>query len=118
MNAGPLSDIRVLEMGQLIAGPFCGQLLGDFGAEVIKVEDPAGGDPLRRWGRMKDGQSLWWPSLARNKRSVTLDLRQREGQAIARDLAAKCDVMVENFRPGALGAGVWAGTCCRPRTRG
>jgi formyl-CoA transferase len=97
-----LSDIRVLELGQLIAGPFCGQLLGDFGAEVIKVEDPNGGDPLRRWGRVKNGQSLWWPALARNKRSVTLDLRQPEGQAVARDLAARCDVLIENFRPGAL----------------
>jgi crotonobetainyl-CoA:carnitine CoA-transferase CaiB-like acyl-CoA transferase len=102
MTEGALSDIRVLEMGQLIAGPFCGQLLGDFGAEVIKVEDPKGGDPLRTWGRMKDGQSLWWPALARNKRSVTLNLREPEGQALARDLASRCDVLIENFRPGAM----------------
>ena len=102
MTEAALSDITVLETGQLIAGPFCGQMLGDFGATVIKVEDPRGGDPLRRWGRMKDGLSMWWPTLARNKRSVTLNLRDPEGQAIAREMADKADVMIENFRPGTV----------------
>ena len=101
--SGPLSDIRVVEMGTLLAGPFCGQLLGDFGAEVIKVEDPAKGDPMRVWGREKPhGQSLWWPVIARNKKSVTLNLREAEGQAIARALATKADILTENFRPGTL----------------
>ena len=77
----PLSDLRVVELGQLIAGPFCGQLLGDFGAEVIKVEDPRAGDPMRQWGREKPhGTSLWWPVLARNKKSVTADLRDPRGR--------------------------------------
>jgi formyl-CoA transferase len=100
---GPLTGLRVVEMGQLIAGPFCAQLLGDFGAEVIKVEAPGQGDPMRQWGQQKkDGHSLWWPVIARNKKSVTLDLRRPEGQAIARDLIATADVLVENFRPGTL----------------
>ncbi|GLZ08099.1 succinyl-CoA--D-citramalate CoA-transferase [Actinomadura sp. NBRC 104412] len=99
----PLGDLRVVEMGQLLAGPFCGQLLGDFGAEVIKVEPPGTGDPMREWGREKPhGKSLWWPILARNKKSVTLDLRGSEGQALARRLLAHADVLVENFRPGTL----------------
>ena len=101
--AGPLADLRVVEMGQLLAGPFCGQLLGDFGAEVIKLEDPGKGDPMRQWGREKPhGQSLWWPVVARNKKSVTCDLRSREGQDLARRLVATADVLVENFRPGTL----------------
>lgn len=100
---GPLSDIRVVEMGQLIAGPFCGQLLADFGAEVIKLEPPGVGDPMRIWGREKaHGKSLWWPVLARNKKSVTLDLRQPEGQELARRLIATADIVIENFRPGTL----------------
>lgn len=99
----PLDDLRVIELGQLLAGPFCGQLLGDFGADVIKVEDPGKGDPMREWGREKPyGKSLWWPVVARNKRSVTVDLRTSEGQQIVRDLAAKADVLIENFRPGTL----------------
>jgi len=99
----PLSDLRVIEMGQLLAGPFCGQLLGDFGAEVIKVEPPGAGDPMRQWGREKPhGKSLWWPILARNKKSVTLDLRSSAGQDLARRLIATADVLVENFRPGTL----------------
>lgn len=99
----PLGDVRVVEMGQLIAGPFCGQLLGDFGAEVVKVEPPGSGDPMRDWGREKPhGRSLWWPVLARNKKSVTLNLRTAEGQALARRLLAEADVLVENFRPGTL----------------
>lgn len=99
----PLDDLRVVELGTLLAGPFCGQLLGDFGADVIKVEDPRTGDPMRQWGREKPhGRSLWWPVVARNKRSVTLDLRQDEGQELARRLIATADVLVENFRPGTL----------------
>ncbi|WP_240432653.1 CaiB/BaiF CoA transferase family protein [Rubrobacter indicoceani] len=90
-------------MGSLLAGPFCGQLLGDFGAEVIKVEPPGKGDPMRVWGRhRKEGRTLWWPVIARNKKSVTLNLREREGQDLARRLIEKADVLVENFRPGTM----------------
>ncbi len=100
---GALSDLRVVEMGQLLAGPFCGQLLADFGADVIKIEPPGQGDPMREWGREKSGgRSLWWPVVARGKRSVTLNLRESEGQDIARRLIAEADVLVENFRPGTL----------------
>jgi formyl-CoA transferase len=100
---GPLADLTVVEMGTLIAGPFCGQILGDFGAEVIKIEDPRAGDPMRQWGRtLPKGLSPWWPVIARNKKSVTLNLRTPEGQELARALIAKADVVVENFRPGAL----------------
>jgi formyl-CoA transferase len=100
---GPLGDLRVVEFGQLLAGPFCGQLLGDFGAEVIKVEDPGRGDPMRQWGREKPhGKSLWWPVVARNKKSVTCDLRTDEGQALVRQLIDTADIVVENFRPGTL----------------
>ena len=100
---GPLSDLTVIEMGTLIAGPFCGQILGDFGAQVIKIEDPATGDPMRQWGRsLPKGHSPWWPVIGRNKKSVTLNLRAAEGQAIARTLIGKADILVENFRPGAL----------------
>ena len=102
-SAGPLSGIRVIELGAFIAGPFCGQLLGDLGAEIIKIEPPGVGDPLRRWGvAKKDGQSLWWPQMARNKRSVTLDLRKPQGSQLARQLIAKADVLLENFKPGTL----------------
>jgi crotonobetainyl-CoA:carnitine CoA-transferase CaiB-like acyl-CoA transferase len=102
-GAGSLSNLRVIEAGQLIAGPFCGQLLGDFGAEVIKIEPPRTGDPLRAWRRMNgDGPSLWWPIIARNKKSITLDLRQAEGQDLARRLISDADVLIENFRPGTL----------------
>jgi formyl-CoA transferase len=100
---GPLADLRVIEMGTLIAGPFCGQLLGDFGAEVIKLEDPKAGDPMRQWGRsLPKGLSPWWPVIGRNKKSVALDLRTAEGQQIARTLIAGADILVENFRPGAM----------------
>ncbi|MEV0585422.1 CoA transferase [Nonomuraea sp. NPDC050310] len=103
MSPLPLDDLRVVELGQLLAGPFCGQLLGDFGAEVIKVEDPAEGDPMRQWGREKPyGKSLWWPVVARNKKSVTCDLRTAEGQDLVRRLVAESDVLLENFRPGTL----------------
>ena len=100
---GPLAGLTVLEMGTLIAGPFCGQILGDFGATVIKIEDPGKGDPMRQWGRsLPQGHSPWWPVIGRNKQSVTLNLRSQEGQALARKLIAGADVLVENFRPGAL----------------
>jgi formyl-CoA transferase len=100
---GPLGDLRVLELGTLLAGPFCGQLLGDLGAEVIKIEPPEQGDPMRNWGRERaQGKSLWWPVVARNKKSITLDLRRTEGQQLLRDLAAKADFLIENFRPGTL----------------
>jgi formyl-CoA transferase len=98
-----LTDLRVIEMGQLLAGPFCGQLLADFGAEVIKLEQPGVGDPMREWGREKPhGKSLWWPVVARNKKSVTLNLRLPEAQDIVRQLVAQSDILLENFRPGTL----------------
>lgn len=100
---GALGDLRVLELGTLLAGPFCGQLLGDLGAEVIKIEPPGQGDPMRVWGRQKAGDpSLWWPVIARNKKAITLDLRQAEGQALLLELVAKSDFLLENFRPGTL----------------
>src|SRR3954469_10284352 len=103
MSDGPLAGLRVIEMGTLIAGPFCGQVLGDFGAEVIKIEDPGKGDPMRQWGRsLPKGHSPWWPVIGRNKKSVTLNLRSAEGQAIARLLIGKADILVENFRPGSM----------------
>lgn len=103
MREGALSDLRVIEMGQLLAGPFCGQLLADFGAEVIKIEPPGVGDPMRQWGREKPhGKSLWWPVVARNKKSVTLNLRTEEGQQMVRDLIASTDILIENFRPGTM----------------
>jgi formyl-CoA transferase len=102
-DGGPLEGVRVVECGTLIAGPFCGQLLGDFGAEVIKVEDPAGGDPMRQWGQVKvEGLSLHWPIIARNKKSVTADLRRPEGRDLLRRLVGRSDIFLENFRPGTL----------------
>jgi formyl-CoA transferase len=98
----PLAGLRVVEMGQLIAGPFVGKTLGDFGAEVIKIESPEGGDPLRAWRLQQDGTSVWWQVQSRNKRSLALDLRSSEGQDIARRLIQEADVLVENFRPGTL----------------
>jgi formyl-CoA transferase len=101
--SGPLSGYRVLELGQLIAGPFCGQLLGDMGAEVIKVEPPGTGDAMRQWGQvLPGGESLWWSVVARNKKSVTLDLRTEHGRATVRGLVRECDVVIENFRPGRM----------------
>lgn len=101
--SGPLSGVRVVEFGQLLAGPFCGQLLGDMGADVIKVEDPSRGDPLRQWGRsLPEGESLWWAIVGRNKRSVTLNLREPDGQEFARRLIATADIVIENFRPGTM----------------
>ena len=103
VTRGPLSDLRLVEMGTLLAGPFCGQLMGDFGAEVIKIEAPGKGDPMREWGQEKaHGMSLWWPVIARNKKSVTLNLREQEGQEIARELISKADFLLENFRPGTM----------------
>jgi len=98
----PLAGVRVVEMGQLIAGPFAGKMLGEFGAEVIKIEPPGEGDPLRKWRLLKDGTSVWWQVQSRNKRSIALDLRTAEGQEIARRLVAQADVLIENFRPGTL----------------
>ena len=102
--SGPLQGLKVIEMGQLIAGPFAAKTLGDLGADVIKIEPPEGGDPLRQWRLIKDGTSVWWQVQSRNKRSIALDLRQPDGQAIARELIAQADVLVENFRPGTLEA--------------
>ena len=100
--AGPLAGLKVLELGQLIAGPFAAKTLADFGADVIKIEAPDGGDPLRKWRLLKDGTSVWWQVQSRNKRSVALDLRQPEAQDIVRQLATSADVLIENFRPGAM----------------
>ena len=99
---GPLSGIRVLELGQLIAGPFAARMLGEFGADVIKVEPPGQGDPLRSWRQLHQGTSLWWYVQARNKRSVAIDLRTPDGQALVRTLAREADIVVENFRPGTM----------------
>jgi formyl-CoA transferase len=100
--AGPLAGLKVLELGQLIAGPFAAKTLGDFGADVIKVEPPGTGDPLRHWRMLKDGTSVWWQVQSRNKRSIALDLKNAEAQDIVRRLARESDVLIENFRPGAL----------------
>ena len=99
---GPLSDVKVLELGTLIAGPFCSRILAEFGAQVIKVESPDGGDPLRQWRKLHQDTSLWWYVQARNKKSVTVNMREPEGQEIVRRLAAEADIVVENFRPGTL----------------
>ena len=118
-SRGPLADLRVIEMGSLIAGPFCGQLFGDLGAQVIKIESPGQGDPMRQWGREKaDGNSLWWPVVGRNKLSITLDLRQAEGQALLRRLVEHADFLLENFRPGTMekwGCGYPALAAINPR---
>jgi formyl-CoA transferase len=98
----PLQGVKVVELGSLIAGPFCARLLAEFGAEVIKIEPPGVGDPLRKWRKLHDGTSLWWYAQARNKKSVTLDLKHEEAQEIVRKLARDADIVVENFRPGAM----------------
>jgi formyl-CoA transferase len=100
--AGPLAGLKVLELGQLIAGPFAAKTLADFGADVVKIEPPGAGDPLRKWRLLKDGTSVWWQVQSRNKRSVALDLRDPAAQDIVRKLAAEADVLIENFRPGAM----------------
>ncbi|QDL39158.1 CaiB/BaiF CoA transferase family protein [Rhodoferax sediminis] len=109
-SAGPLAGMKVIELGQLIAGPFAAKTLADFGAEVIKIEPPAdpkrpqagGGDPLRRWRLLKDGTSVWWQVQSRNKRSLALDLKDPQAQALVRQLVTSADVLIENFRPGAM----------------
>ena len=100
--AGPLAGVRVIELGQLIAGPFCGKTLADFGAEVIKIEPPGKGDPLRKWRLLKNGNSVWWEVQSRNKQSVTLDLTKAEGQDVLRLQVKEADVLIENFRPGKM----------------
>lgn len=104
ISPAALDGIRVIEMGQLIAGPFAGKTLAEFGADVIKIEPPGAGDPLRNWRLMKDGTSVWWQVQSRNKRSIALDLRSGQGQEVARALIAQADVLIENFRPGTLEA--------------
>ena len=117
-QAGPLAGVKVVELGQLIAGPFAAKTLADFGADVIKVEPPGAGDPLRKWRMLKDGTSVWWQIQSRNKRSIALDLKQPSAQAtvrhlaldlktpeaqeIVRKLVLETDVLIENFRPGAM----------------
>ena len=102
LSPGALNGLKVVEMGQLIAGPFAGKTLGEFGADVIKIEAPGGGDPLRNWRLIKDGTSVWWQVQSRNKRSIALDLRSQDGQGIARKLVKEADVLIENFRPGTM----------------
>ncbi|MES2320025.1 MAG: CaiB/BaiF CoA-transferase family protein [Pseudomonadota bacterium] len=99
---GALAGIKVLELGTLIAGPFCARMLGEFGADVIKVEAPDGGDPIRQWRILKDGTSLWWSVQSRNKKSITLNMKDERGRAIARQLALEADIIIENYRPGVL----------------
>jgi crotonobetainyl-CoA:carnitine CoA-transferase CaiB-like acyl-CoA transferase len=101
-SSGPLAGIKVLELGTLIAGPFCSRMLAEFGADVIKIEAPDGGDPIRQWRVLKDGTSLWWSVQARNKKSVTLNMKDPRGQEIAKRLALEADVIIENYRPGVL----------------
>ncbi|PLR80675.1 formyl-CoA transferase [Bacillus canaveralius] len=98
----PLENLRVIELGTLLAGPFAGRLLADFGAEVIKVEPPGKSDPMRNWGKSKDGVGLWWPIQSRNKKSITLNLREEAGQSILRELVKETDIIIENFRPGTM----------------
>ncbi len=117
-TTAPLAGLKVLELGQLIAGPFAGKLFAEFGAEVVKIEPPGSGDPLRQWRLLHDGTSLWWYVQGRNKKSVTVDLRSPEGQEIARRLARDADIVIENFRPGTLekwGLGYEALSAANPR---
>ena len=102
LRPGALAGIKVLELGTLIAGPFCARMLGEFGADVIKIEAPDGGDPIRQWRILKDGTSLWWSVQSRNKKSLTLNLKDERGRAIARRLALDADIIIENYRPGVL----------------
>ncbi len=102
MSQKPLEGVKVVEFGTLIAGPFCARVLAEFGAEVVKIESPEGGDPLRQWRKLHEGTSLWWYVQARNKKSVTLNLKHPEGVAIARKLCAGADIVIENFRPGVM----------------
>ncbi len=102
LSPRPLDGVRVLELGQLMAGPFAGTILGYYGAEVIKVEPPGQGDAVRKWRIMDQGTSLWWRTLGRNKKCVTINLREERGRELVRRLAARCDVLLENFRPGTI----------------
>ncbi len=111
---GPLAHVRVVELGTLIAAPFAARLLAEFGAHVIKIEPPNRGDPLRRWRKLHDGTSLWWYAQSRNKKSVTVDLKNAEGQKIVHKLVANADILIENFRPGVLESGISAGIAFRP----
>ncbi|MEF2553979.1 CoA transferase [Aurantimonas sp. A2-1-M11] len=118
-RSGSLAGLKVVEMGSFIAGPFCGQLLADQGADVIKIEPPTGGDAMRQWGAVQhEGKSLWWPVIARNKRSLTLDLRKPAGAEIAAQLMAQADILVENFRPGTLEKWGMAPTLLQERNPG
>jgi len=100
---GPLAGVRVIELGMLLAGPFTGRLLGDMGAEIIKIEAPGQPDPLREWGKARyEGRSLWWPVQSRNKKCCTLNLRTEKGQELLLELVKQSDVLTENFRPGTL----------------
>ena len=99
---GPLADLKVVELGTLIAGPYCARLMAEFGADVVKVETPGEGDPLRKWRKLHEGNSLWWYAQARNKKSVAVNLKAPEGQEVVRRLVAQADIVVENFRPGTL----------------
>ena len=99
---GPLHGIRVVELGTLIAAPFAARLFAEFGAEVIKIEQPGSGDPLRKWRKLHQGTSLWWYLQSRNKKSIAIDLKSTEGRAVVRRLAAQADVVIENFKPGNL----------------
>jgi crotonobetainyl-CoA:carnitine CoA-transferase CaiB-like acyl-CoA transferase len=101
-STASLQGVKVIELGTLIAGPYAAGLLAQFGAEVIKIESPGGGDPLRKWRKLHDGTSLWWYSQSRNKKSLTLNLKSPEGQQIVRDLVKDADIVIENFRPGTL----------------
>ena len=100
--AGPLSNLKVVELGTLIAGPYCARLLAEFGADVVKIESPREGDPLRKWRVLHEGNSLWWYAQARNKKSVAVNLREPDGQQVVRELARGADIVVENFRPGTM----------------
>jgi crotonobetainyl-CoA:carnitine CoA-transferase CaiB-like acyl-CoA transferase len=113
-----LHGVKVIELGTLIAGPYAASLLGQFGAEVIKIESPGDGDPLRKWRKLHNGTSLWWYSQSRNKKSVTLNLKSPQAQQIVRDLVKDADIVIENFRPGTLeGWGGWAGMSYRKLIR-
>ena len=101
-SVGPMAGIKVLELGTLIAGPFCARMLAEFGAEVIKIEAPGEGDPIRKWRVLKDGNSLWWYVQSRNKKSITLNMKDKRAQEIARRLALDADIIIENYRPGVL----------------
>src|ERR1700761_664905 len=100
--AGPLTGIRIIEIGTLIAAPFATRILAEFGAEIIKIESPGQGDPLRKWRKLHNGTSLWWYLQARNKKSIAVNLKSPQGQEIVRQLASEADILIENFRPGTL----------------